>query len=191
MQGRKKLKRGEGRRRAGEPVGDNPDDEGKEPDRLYTSSAMPGPSATTTGERNTRNDPVPPEEQLTAEGWAIMTAVESCVVWKSLKSLNLKQREKLLSAVCLTFQEKAHVILQNQWDNILHHLMGITAAMEVWSPHEPSSSSSSSCVGENIEDEEDVPNQQTMEENSGTNGGMSTIRQHEPQNPPEGGRRAD
>ena len=36
-----------------------------------------------------------------------MAAVESCVVWKSLKSLNLKlkQREKLLTAICMTFQE--------------------------------------------------------------------------------------
>ena len=34
-----------------------------------------------------------------------MAAVESCVVWKSLESLNLKQREELLAAVCLTFQE--------------------------------------------------------------------------------------
>ena len=55
-------------------------------------------------ERSTRHDPVPREEHLTAEDWAIMTAVENCVVWRSLKALNL-QREKLLAAICMTFQE--------------------------------------------------------------------------------------
>ena len=30
----------------------------------------------------------------------------------------------------------------NQWDNILHHLIGITAAIEVWPSPTPSSSSS-------------------------------------------------
>ena len=34
-----------------------------------------------------------------------MTEVENCVVRRSLKSLNLKQRQKLLATVCLTFQE--------------------------------------------------------------------------------------
>ena len=34
-----------------------------------------------------------------------MTAVENCVVSRSLKSLDLKQREKLLATVRLTFQE--------------------------------------------------------------------------------------
>ena len=49
-------------------------------------------------------------------------------------------------------------------------------AMEVWSPHEPSTSASSSCAGENIQDEEEVPNQQTIEEHSGTMGGTNTNR---------------
>ena len=87
--------------------------------------------------------------------------------WKSLKSLNLKQREELLAAICMTFQETvggnsnrstvdfvdwgrqwgtdemdAQVLLMNQWDNILHRLMGITAVMEVWPPQTPGSSPS-------------------------------------------------
>ena len=31
--------------------------------------------------------------------------------------------------------------MQNQWDNLMHHIMGITAAMEVWSQNASSSSS--------------------------------------------------
>ena len=46
------------------------------------------------GERNTRLDQIPREEHLTSEDWAIMAAVERCTVWCSLKSLNLRQREK-------------------------------------------------------------------------------------------------
>ena len=45
-----------------------------------------------------------------------------------------------------TNETEAQVIMQNQWDNILHHLMGITAAMEVWRVEDPSSSSSSAHV---------------------------------------------
>ena len=37
----------------------------------------------------------------------------------------------------------AQLVMQNQWDNILRHVMGITAAMEVWDP----STSSSSTTG--------------------------------------------
>ena len=37
---------------------------------------------------------------------------------------------------------EAQVVLQNQWGNILHHIMGITAAMEVWQPDAAASSSS-------------------------------------------------
>ena len=98
-----------------------------------------------------------------------MAVVENCVVWKLLKSLNLKQRGKLLAAIFMTFQETvegnsnrstsgrrqdfvdwgrrwgtdemdAQVTLINQWDNILHHLIRIAAAMEVWpsqTPHRP------------------------------------------------------
>ena len=50
-----------------------------------TLSTMPRPS-TTSRKRNTRHDPVPREEHLADEGWAMMTAVENCVVWRSLKS---------------------------------------------------------------------------------------------------------
>ena len=114
------------------------------------------------------------------EDCAVMTAVENCVVWRSLKSLNLRQREKLLAAVCLNFQETmegnssrstvgrpedgldwgrkwgtdddgAQLTLQNQWDKILYHLMGITvytASMEGVAPHQPSASVSSSAAGE-------------------------------------------
>ena len=102
-----------------------------------------------------------------------MTAVENCVVWRSLKALNLKQREKLLAAICMTFQETAEsnpqrstvgcpedfrdwgrrwgthddaaqLVMQNQWDNLLHHVVGITAAMKVWNPE----ASSPSALGE-------------------------------------------
>ena len=100
-----------------------------------------------------------------------MTVVENCIVWRTLKAFNLKQREKLLAAICMTFQEtvegnshrstvgcpqdfvdwgrcwetdemEAQVVLQNQLDNILHHIMGIAAAMEVWKPDAGASSSS-------------------------------------------------
>ena len=57
------------------------------------------------GERNTRRDPIPGKEHLTPEDWAIMAALERCTVWRSLKSLNLRQGEKLLAAICMVFQE--------------------------------------------------------------------------------------
>ena len=108
--------------------------------------------------------PVPREERLTDEDWAIMTAVENCIVYRTLRAFNLKQWEKLLAAIRMTFREsiegnshhstvgcpqdfidwgrhwgtdemEAQVVLQNQWDDILHHIMGITAAMEVWKIH--------------------------------------------------------
>ena len=34
-----------------------------------------------------------------------MEAVEQCLVWRALKSDNLRQREKLLAALCMTVQE--------------------------------------------------------------------------------------
>ena len=100
-----------------------------------------------------------------------MAAVERCPVWRSLKSLNLRQREKLLAAVCMVIQEtvegnadratvncpedfrnwgrrwgeddsNAQLVMQNQWDNLLRHVMGITAAMKVWDPNTSSSSAS-------------------------------------------------
>ena len=76
-----------------------------------------------------------------------MAAVERCPVWRTLKTFNLKEREKLLAAICLVFQETvvegnsdictisgvedfrnwarrwgegddhAQLTLQNQWDN--------------------------------------------------------------------------
>ena len=98
-----------------------------------------------------------------------MDAVERCPVWRALKAFNLRQREKLLAAMCLVTQEsvegnadrptihdvedfrvwgrrwgqdapEAHLLLQHQWDNLLRHVMGITAAMEVWEPSTASSS---------------------------------------------------
>ena len=119
------------------------------PHFLDGTSTDPSADMASDGERNTRNDPVPREEHLTDEDWAIMAAVENCVVWKLLKSLNLRQREKLLAAICLTFKEvvegtsecstvgrpqdfvywgsrwgtdeaQAQLILMNQWDNIFH-----------------------------------------------------------------------
>ena len=117
----------------------------------------------TTTRRITRHDPVPREENLTEEDWAIMRAVERCPVWRTIKSFNLREREELLAAICMILQEAvegntekstintvedfrnwaqrwgedddhAQLTLQNQWDNLLRHLMGITAAMEVWGP---------------------------------------------------------
>ena len=56
-------------------------------------------------QRNTRHEAVPREEHLTDEDRAMMAALENCLVWRSLKLFNLKQREKLLAAECMTFQE--------------------------------------------------------------------------------------
>ena len=133
-----------------------------------------------------------------------MTAVENCVAWRSLKCLNLKQREKLLAAVCLTFQEtvegnsgriavacpqdfvdrgrrwgtnetEAQVILQSQWDNILsHHLMGITAAMESWLAQDPTLSSSSSCMKHAAEEEGGNDAHQNTDGGSNTGGDTPT-----------------
>ena len=133
---------------------------GEEPS---SSTAIPG----TAGERRTREAPM--EEHLTSEDWAIMSAVERCTVWRALKSFNLRQREKLLAAVCMVLQEtvegnanrstvnvpeyfrdwgrrwgqddeRAQLVMQNQWDNLLRHIVGITVAMEVWEPSTASSS---------------------------------------------------
>ena len=49
-----------------------------EGEELSSSTSMAGPAG---GRRNTRRDAVPREENLTAEGWAIMEAVERCPVW--------------------------------------------------------------------------------------------------------------
>ena len=135
---------------------------GEEP---ASSINIPG----TTGGSSTRGDPIPREEHFTAEDWAVMTAVERCPVWRALKTFNLRQREKLLAAMCLVAQESmerneerttvhgleafcdwgrrwgqdepaTQLILQHQWDNWLRHVMGITAAMEVWEPSTASSS---------------------------------------------------
>ena len=101
MQGRKRHKQGGHGRRAGEPdLEDHPPSWGEAP-----SSSSNVPTNASTGERNTRHDPVPREEHLTAEDWAIMAAVESCVVWRTLKAINMKHREQLLAAICMTLQE--------------------------------------------------------------------------------------
>ena len=73
--------------------------EGEEPS---SSTSMAGPAG---GRRNTRRDAVPREENLTAEDWAIMEAVERCPVWRALKSFNLREREKLLAALCMIIQK--------------------------------------------------------------------------------------
>ena len=143
------------------PVDDEETDAqmGEEP---ASSTNIPGIA----GERSTKGAR---EEHLTAEDWAIMAAVERCAVRRALKALNLRQREKLLAAICMVFQETvggneekstvnrpenfrdwgrrwgqdeqgALLVMQNQWDNLLRHVMGITAAMEVWEPSTASSS---------------------------------------------------
>ena len=71
---------GEGRRREGERTDDYDEEEGDEV-RPSTLSTVPESSAAS-GERNARHAPVPWEEHLTAEDWAIMTAVENCVIWR-------------------------------------------------------------------------------------------------------------
>ena len=102
------MKRGADRRRARDQAGERgamrrerttPASSSTIPSRPTTSIAIPE------GGRNTRGDQIPREEHLTDEDWTIMRAVENCMVWKLLKSLNLKQRENLLAAICLTFQE--------------------------------------------------------------------------------------
>ena len=111
MQSSKQLKLGADRRRDSDQAGDSGTMPG-EGNTPASSSTVPSRPTTVNdipeGKRNTRGDPIHREEHLTDEGWAIMTAVEHCVnrvVWKLLKSLNLKQREKLLASICLTFQE--------------------------------------------------------------------------------------
>ena len=80
-----------------------------------------------------------------------------------------------------TNETEAQVI---KWVNIVQHLMGITAAMEGWPAQEPSSSSSSSCMGENVEDEEGDDINHNAERDNHTNGGTRTrqLKQKEPQN---------
>ena len=82
-----------------------------------------------------------------------------------------------------TNETEAQLTLQNQWDNILRHVMGITASMEVWSPHAPSASSSSSCAGENFPAEKEAPNQQITEEHPGTAEEPGSNRRREPEHP--------
>ena len=43
-----------------------------------------------------------------------------------------------------TDDDAAQLVMQNQWDTLLHNVMGITAAMEVWNPE----ASSPSALGE-------------------------------------------
>ena len=160
MQGMKRhLSAGDRRRSSG---GGPETGGGDEEDTAEMPSSSTSAARTTT-RRTTRGDPVPREENLTEEEWAIMRAVERCPVWKTIKSFNLRERQKLLAAICMILQETvegntekstmntvedfrnwarrwgedddhAQLTLQNQWDNLLRHLMGITAAMEVWSP---------------------------------------------------------
>ena len=74
MQGAKRPQPATQRRRT-------PGEEGSyipEGEELSSSTSLPRPA----GSRNTRRDPVPMEENLTAEDWAIMEAVERCPVWR-------------------------------------------------------------------------------------------------------------
>ena len=68
-------------------------------------------------------------------------------------------------------------------DTLLHYLMGLTAAMEVWSPLEApaSSSSSSSCAGE----DGGATHQQNIEAPGETTEGGQTNRRREPGHPQE------
>ena len=52
-----------------------------------------------TGEQEREREREGGEEHLTAEDWAIMAAVEKRTVWRSLKALHLRRREKLLAAI--------------------------------------------------------------------------------------------
>ena len=52
-----------------------------------------------------------------------------------------------------TNETEAQILLQSQWDDILHHLMGKTAATEVW-PAQESGTSSSSHMDENSKEVE-------------------------------------
>ena len=155
MQGTKRPQPATQRRRTPSGEGNSAPHQ-KEPS---SSTSLPRPA----GERNTRSDSVPMEEHRTAEDWAIMEAVERCPVWRTLKSVNLREREKLLAALCMVVQEmvegnpdrqtvgslddfrdwgrrwgqdddRAQLTLQCQWDSLIRHIMGITAAMEVWEP---------------------------------------------------------
>ena len=77
---------------------------GDEEDTVEMPSSSTSAARTTT-RRTTRHDPVPREENLTEEDWAIMRAVGRCPVWKTIKSFNLREREKLLAAICMILQE--------------------------------------------------------------------------------------
>ena len=83
VQGTKRHKPAAHRKRA--PVTEGEDNTQTE-DEPSSSTAIPG----------TAGDPIPREEHLTPEGWAIMAAVERCTVWRALKSFNLRQSKKLL-----------------------------------------------------------------------------------------------
>ena len=106
--------------------------------------------------RSTREDPIPREGDLTAEDWVVMDAVERCPVWRALKAFNFTQEsvegndERPTIHGVEKFRDwgrrwgqddpEAQLLLQHQWDNLLRHVMGITAAMEVWEPSTASSS---------------------------------------------------
>ena len=77
---------------------------GDEEDTVEMPSSSTSAARATT-RRTTRHDPVPREENLTEEDWAIMRAVERCPVWKTMKSFNLREREKLPAAICMILQE--------------------------------------------------------------------------------------
>ena len=98
MQGTKRSRKPSHRRRALE---EGLNEEVPRGEEATSSTNIPG----TMEGRSTREDPVSREENLTAEDWAVMDAVERCPVWRAFKALNLRQREKLLAAMCLVTQE--------------------------------------------------------------------------------------
>ena len=63
-----------------------------------------------------------------------------------------------------TYEDAAPLVMQNQWDNLLRHIMEITAAMEVCDP----SASSSSAAGEIHGAGGDPQNASEVEGNTGT-----------------------
>ena len=156
---------------------------------------------------------MPMEEHLTSEDWAIMAAAERCPVWRILKSFNLREMEKLLAALRMVFQETVegnpdrHTVssledfrdwrrrwgqdddndqlaLQCQWDNLLRHLMGITAAMEVWEPMAAADpGANATTTGDNpmtseVEEQEMGPNSQHT--NGDTSITSTTMHRSEP-----------
>ena len=78
--------------------------------------------------------------------------------------------------------------MQNQWDNLLRHVMGITAAMEVWDPSTSSSSANGATQtpGDNYANDSELDGNGGDDEHPAQCGGaratmqMTTLRRNEP-----------